>query len=239
MLEWIKMCSKLQNYTFFNVQVREPYDMAVRESLVAPSIVAGHFVYLSEYAKNLSAMGHNYPAWIQVLRQPAERTISHFYYALYGDRSVPDKIRLAQEYPNITLEKCIAENFENGHSLCRKNTQTTYLCGRQVTSSHPLTRDDLIRAKHNLEYSYAAFGLTEHLDLTRQYFAGIFPEYFVYPLTVERMRANDKKEYVSQSLYKRIVAFNHLDEELYKFALTLFEKRIKEWRRDIKIDKNM
>ncbi len=53
------------------------------------------------------------------------------------------------------------------------------------------------------------------------------------------MLANDKKEYVSHSLYKRIVAFNHLDEELYKFALTLFEKRIKEWRRDIKIDKNM
>ncbi len=85
-------------------------------------------------------------------------------------------------------------------------------------------------AKYNLERTFAAFGITEQLDLTREYFAAMFPEYFVFPLQISGMRVTEKKGEVSQSLYKQIQAFNNLDEELYKFAVTLFEKRIKEWR---------
>ncbi len=60
--------------------------------------------------------------------------------------------------------------------------------------------------------------------------SGAYELYFVYPLQINRMRVTSNKGEPSQSLYKQIQAFNNLDEELYKFAVTLFEKRIKQWR---------
>ncbi len=190
-------------------------------------MVIGHFYYPSKLVSEKSSSGACALAWIQVLRAPAERTISYYYYLLYGNRKEVDKTRLANLYPNVTLEKCINEYFFSGHELCTKNEQTRYLSG---SISKTLSNEDLILAKYNLEQTYAAFGITEQLDLTREYLAAMFPEYFVYPLQVTRMRVTSNKGEPSQSLYKQIQAFNNLDEELYKFAVTLFEKRIKQWR---------
>ncbi len=234
-MEWIKKSNENRNHTFVNLYspltTRTPssiYTKGIKDATRKPTFVLGHFYYPSELVRNISALGACTLAWIQVLRVPAERTISFYYYALQGsDRKESDTRRLANMYPNITLEKCINEYFATGNELCFKNDQTRYLSG---SISATLNNKDLIVAKYNLEHTYAAFGITEQLDLTREYFAAMFPEYFVFPLQITNQRVAENKGEVSQSLYKQIQAFNDLDEELYKFAVTLFEKRIKAWR---------
>ncbi len=226
------MSHKYRNYTLSSLYSplagtsKSEYTKEIIAATRKPTMVIGHFSYPRELFSNISASGACPLAWIQVLRMPAEQTISYYYFSLYGNRPEVQKVRVTKLYPNVTLEKCINEYFSSGHELCLKNEQTRYLSG---SISKTLSNNDLKMAKYHLEHIYAAFGITEQLDLTREYFASKFPEYFVFPMQVNRVKINENKGEVSESLYKQIQAFNHLDEELYKFAVTLFEKRIKDW----------
>lgn len=168
-------------------------------------------------------------AWIQILRKPSERTVSEFYYKLFGERPATEKAKLHNKYPNITLEKCLRQSLPGKeHPLCLKNLQTRYIAGTEAVSA--LNDTELLAlARYRLEHEFAAFGITEMMEETKVHFARVFPDFFssFEELLIDPKRVNEEKKLPSARLLRNLEAFNNLDESLYKFAVELFKKRAK------------
>jgi hypothetical protein len=121
-----------------------------------PLAIAGHLVF---GLRDVLPPGARY---LTILRDPVERTLSHYAY-LVAPRDPAERPHglLARETPyrsDLTLEECLADP-----RYLPDNLQTRMLVARR-SPFEDLPADALERAKEHLRHRFAFVGVTERLD---------------------------------------------------------------------------
>jgi hypothetical protein len=156
--------------------------------------------------------------YVTLLRDPAERTISHYYFVLrepthYLYHRVTDARMTLGDY----LLSGVAPELDNG--------QTRYLSGALDLPFGACNRTHLAAAKQNLRRHFAALGLVERFDesllLIRRRLGWGSVYYISQNVAPDRARAETLTRY-EQAAIERV---NALDYELYDYACLLFEEQ--------------
>ena len=175
-------------------------------------LIKGHFHFgLHEFLPQK----YNY---VTMLRDPTERVISLYYYI----RSSPDHYLHKQLMSNqMTLEEFVSsgilKNTDNG--------QTRFISGQKKLEFGSTSQDNLDIAKDNLS-KMAVVGTLENFDealiLIKKTFG--WKNIFYTRQNITKSRLSQKE--ISQSTLETIVQYNHLDQELYKYAQSLLKQQI-------------
>jgi hypothetical protein len=165
--------------------------------------------------------------YITILRDPAERIVSHYYYA----RRIPSHYL----HPYIAKGMTLAEYAGSGISAELDNGQVRLLAGhdRDVPCG-ACTRGMLEIAQRNVAEHFAVAGLTERFDESLVLMAIELgwqwtPYYFNRNVTRGKPIANQ----IDPVALKAIKEANALDFELYDWAAQRFQERIKSRLEDV------
>ncbi|EDV23527.1 uncharacterized protein TRIADDRAFT_58255 [Trichoplax adhaerens] len=176
-----------------------------------------HFYYSTIY--NLSY------TYINMVRDPLDRYLSHYYYQRYGDRP-KEKLKEMRNLGqfNESLQDC----FQQQHQGCELNVMTRFFCGYDKYCALGNQRA-LRQAKRNILTNYAVIGLLEEWDLSSQLFRKILPNFFTQineKISRYKVNKNRKNEPLSPGLIKSIKEANQADYKLYRFIKQLFWTRV-------------
>jgi len=122
-----------------------------------PALYHGHFPFL-----DFTRFGLGQPMYINVVRDPLERFISHYYFVRYGDTYLPNKVRKYQG-DTKTFDDCV----HDGDSACdakRLWVQVPYFCGSSPECWEPASKRALQKAKANVAERYFLVGITDEID---------------------------------------------------------------------------
>ena len=121
-----------------------------------PGIFHGHFPFVS-----FIPMGFPQPLYINIVRDPLERLVSHYYFLRYGDTYLPNKIRKKQG-DKTTFDECVIKK----QSDCNPEKlwiQIPYFCGSDPDCWKPGNKAALHRAKRNVINYYFLVGTTDRI----------------------------------------------------------------------------
>jgi len=189
-----------------------------------PSLYHGHFAYFDPKKIGVDVN----PSFINLVRKPLDRLVSHYYFLRYGDDVLVNKVR-AKEGDTTTFDECV----ERGQADCDPKKmwlQIPFFCGTAPQCWDPGSEWALAQAKSNLVNKYAVVGVTEEMDSFVQVLEFLFPTFF-----------KGATEFLQQSGKAHIKKTRHKDEiseetinkmknnkiwkmenEFYKFALRNF-----------------
>lgn len=166
-------------------------------------------------------MSHTY---INLLREPIKRFISHYYYARSPKRW-PEKLRRlkALGHWNVTLLQCLEKQYEG----CKWNVMTRFFCGPEAFCKTGNGRA-LSQAKYNMANYYSSIGVLEYLKEFIEVLHKRLPKFVIKPsnhLGKTFVTMGVKKTPLSSDVMARVVQANQADIELYNYAKTLFSKQ--------------
>lgn len=157
--------------------------------------------------------------YITMLRNPAQRVISHYYYVL----------RTPNHYlhETVTANKMSLEDYIRSQITTELNNgQTRLLSGANKVHAGLCSSEDLQAAKKHLEENFAVVGLSEKFDesllLLKQALNWRTPFYRSENITKNKQTTKNDLS----SLLKMIKEYNELDFELYRFAQERFETEL-------------
>ena len=163
--------------------------------------------------------------YINLLREPVARFISHYYYCRSSFRW-PIKLKQlkARGHFNVTIEECLERQLEG----CTWNHMTRFFCGPYAFCKTGNVQA-LARAKDNMLYYYASVGVMEYINEFTAVLHKRLPD-FVLDVPQAGMQKTFvtkgvKKKPIKESTMKRIKNVNSADIELYEFAKDLFFKQ--------------
>jgi len=190
--------------------------------------------------------------FITILRHPVARFASEYLHAKRGatwfykhkcgkGEMSPDQVPPCYDgyyeqksWPDLTFEKFISCPYNQGI-----NRQTIMLadltlidCYKNMRNLKQSHKDTLLAsAKFNLLKRFANFAINEYLSESQTLLEHQLGRKFLEPFQGkdnERMKSGDLVTYIfkNKKLYDRVVELNHLDMELYKYALELFSSRL-------------
>jgi hypothetical protein len=169
-------------------------------------------------------------AYFTFLREPIDRTISHFYFIAQNKNHT--LYNLIQEQ-----KMGIKEYLEAGLDPMLFNAHTRLLSG--VWDNNPAgtcTTDDLRMAKENLKAHIKVIGLTERFDESLLLLRQAFGWHSIYYIPQNVTSNRPKKDELDQETLMAIENANELDLELYEYALPLFEEQIERYGPDFTRD---
>lgn len=178
-------------------------------------ILKGHMAYgLHEYLPGSSA-------YITMLREPIDRTISFFYFVRQDPKHYHyDFIKTR----NLSLE----EYLESKISIMMDNTQVRLISGVWDEPRHgECTTETLEEAKRNLRENFAVVGLTERFDESLLLLKKAFGWHDIYYIRQNVTSNRPKKSELSPSTLRTLEKHNQLDMELYQYATLLFEEQLR------------
>lgn len=166
--------------------------------------------------------------YINILRHPVSRIISHFYYMREETLRSKEKLEEFKKrgYWNESILNCIIDQHEG----CEDNLMTRFLCGR---NSYCKTGSEkaLNRAKFNMDTYYTSIGIFENLPLTLRILEKRLPKFFTRTnknATLNKVRVNTHKPRINDAAIKNfILKHNKADMELYNYALKRFNDEIR------------
>ena len=185
-------------------------------------VYSGHFYFRSNLKiKQLYT-------YINQVREPFQRIVSHFHYMRYSKDRPKNRIREMMETGefNETLSEC----FEKQHRGCENNVMTRFFCGDEALCEKG-TAKAVELAKYNMKHYYAAIGLTENFNLYLKLLRKRLPRYFRLSQFIPHEKpggydgATVRK--VPSKLKERIKKANAADYEIYHYARTLFYEQLK------------
>ena len=219
--------STVENIVFDQYGFKDVYRFhSVRESRITQVQKLNHnslaqykaAVAIGEYGLHQLFKGSWHP--FTILREPISRITSHYNFV----KNTPDHFFYAK------AQKLSFEGYLNEYpTIEMDNGQTRLLAGLdlnyEVDDYQLTTNEDLLKAQDHLENQFAAFGIMEQFDLSLVHFAKVFNWKFpVYQKKNVFRKAKEKPGTSTKSLIKQK---NQLDIELYEFANSLFQRRIK------------
>jgi len=164
--------------------------------------------------------------YITFLRDPIERTLSHYYRLMSMHRSSP--------FPGLTGEPTLEQMLEEREFLY-DNLQTRMLSGL-AEPFDDVTDEMLEQAKENLDTGFAAFGLTDRFDeslVLLKHRLGLRSVMYVSKrLTTTRPRTAESKAELTPVAER----FNAYDIELYRWAAKRFDETIAQQGTDFAVD---
>lgn len=184
------------------------------------------FVVAHFYFRKVVHIKRNY-TYINLLREPVERFISHYHYARSPLRW-PKKLKRLKKLGqwNESIEDCL----EKQHDGCKWNVMTRFFCGPEPFCKNGGEKA-LQRAKFNLEHYYASVGVLEHLKEFVKVLHKRLPGFVMDSSGVLGRKFVTKgvsKKPLSDTVMAKIVNVNNADIELYNFAKKLFLKEANE-----------
>ncbi len=162
--------------------------------------------------------------YVTMLRNPVDRMVSHYYYA----RRIPDHY-LYDAVHSMSLREYV-ETSGGGISLEMDNGQVRSIAGapHHLVEAGECSREMLDMAKRNLALRFDAVGILERFDESLLVFRRAFD--WRIPLYIRRNVTKDRpsvREIDDQTL-AIIEEHNRYDLELYRFAVELFDSRIRD-----------
>jgi hypothetical protein len=146
-------------------------------------------------------------SYITMLRDPVERIISTYYFALRRPKN-----HMHEKVKNMSFTDFVIDETSNGISPL-VNHQTRFLSGKKIP--------DLEKAIENIHEYYTVVGLTEMFDesifLMKKYLGWNDLEYSSSNVTSNRPKRNDLPDKAIEIIREK----NGLDYALYKYAKQL------------------
>lgn len=155
--------------------------------------------------------------YITLLRSPESRIVSHYYYVLshpghYLFNQVVGKKMTLLDYALSDL----SSELDNG--------QTRLISGLEEVEINKCNRDMLNTSIDNLQSNFLSFGITEKFDESLVLFQNKLGWTGVPCFKI--MNDSKKKRIIPPDVINKIRKRNHLDIELYNWALSQFDRQL-------------
>ncbi|OON24041.1 heparan sulfate 2-O-sulfotransferase [Opisthorchis viverrini] len=140
-----------------------------------PLLLHGHFVFL-DFAQLGSTLQ---PTYLNMIRDPLERLVSHYYFLRFGDDFRPNVIRKRMKHSDRqqTFDDCVV----NGGLDCQPKdlwVQVPFFCGHAAYCRIPGNPEALETAKRRVAEDYLLVGLTEEFDEFVTLLEKLLPRFF-------------------------------------------------------------
>ncbi|XP_071096729.1 heparan sulfate 2-O-sulfotransferase 1-like [Haliotis cracherodii] len=189
-----------------------------------PALYHGHVAFI-----DFSSLGLlKKPIYINMVRNPLDRLVSHYYFLRYGDDVNPAKER-KHTGDNETFDECVSRNGE-GCDLKHLWLQIPFFCGQSAQCWVPGSKWALEQAKHNLVHHYLVVGVTEELGDFIAVLEATLPRMFLGAVqlfnsgSMSHRRKTTKKIVPKPETLARIQqsATWRMENEFYVFAVEQF-----------------
>lgn len=188
------------------------------ESRMAPRVLYGHQAFgLHEHVPRRSE-------YLTFLRDPVERTISHYYHVRSEKTHY---LHRAVVHLGMSLEEYIENPFRTAEL---DNAQTRMLASPALERAQAVgdaQRSLLESAKDNLENAFCFVGLTERFDESMVILSDMLGWNRVPTYLPARVSTSKPKGEVSEKIRSRIRELNPLDVELYEHVRQRFEAQVR------------
>jgi len=194
-----------------------------------PSLYHGHFAYfpLSRLGGHLNTRSSVF--WINLVRKPLDRLVSHYYFLRYGDDVLTSKVR-AKEGDTTTFDSCV----EKAGPDCDPRKlwlQVPFFCGHSPQCWEAGSEWALGQAKANLVSQYLVVGVTEDLDSLVQVLEILLPQFFKggsHFLTESgksHIKKTRHKDEISPETIEKLKSSKiwKMEDNFYNFALKHFQ----------------
>ncbi|XP_032240182.2 uronyl 2-sulfotransferase isoform X2 [Nematostella vectensis] len=185
------------------------------------------FVFIAHfYFRSRLKRLHYSHTYINQVRDPVRRVISHYFYLHRSQERPLNRIRKMKKsgFINETLEECLAKQ----HPGCESNLMTRFFCGK-----HSFCRSGsnkaLSKAKHNISRYYASVGLLEHFSLYLRVLNKRLPEFVsvVDNLQAKKVNRFYNESKISKKTIQVIRKMNSADIKLYEYIQKRFWRQVK------------
>ncbi|XP_037790496.1 heparan sulfate 2-O-sulfotransferase pipe-like [Penaeus monodon] len=185
------------------------------------SFTSRHFFFEHMTYLNFSRVGFWEPTWINVVRHPVKRYISHYYF----------------KGPNQTLDVCIGTGrcyFK--HGKYRIPSQISYFIGYNPISKLKLNARALQMAKHVVEKVFVVIGIQEELDNTLLVFEHLLPNFFGGATKIEYKNWNIQasKPPTSNKTLAILQRLLKVDIEFYDYLKQRFHRQLEGVREQLR-----
>lgn len=189
-----------------------------------PTFYHGHFAYFDPRRVGVDVI----PIFINLVRKPLDRLVSHYYFLRYGDDVLVNKVR-AKEGDTTTFDECV----EAGQPDCDPKKlwiQIPFFCGTAPQCWDPGSEWAIAQAKHNLVSKYMIVGVTEELDSFVEVLEELIPRFFSGAMQfldqsgkshIKRTRHKDEVSEKTRHRMKNTKIWK-MENEFYNFALKNF-----------------
>jgi hypothetical protein len=179
----------------------------------------GHMFFgLHEYLSQLST-------YITLLRDPVERTISHYYMILENPMDIFHKEVTSN---HMSLKDFVCSDLSD-RIVTLKNGQTKLLAGMEADAAvnfEKRSSDILELAKINLKEHFIVAGLQERFDENLMLLRRVFKWRNVFYIRMGGDKPRPKKKDIPRETLNIIEKYNELDIELYKYAKERFDEQV-------------
>ncbi|XP_063588962.1 uncharacterized protein LOC134766136 [Penaeus indicus] len=177
------------------------------------SFTSRHFFFEHMSYFNFSRVGFWEPTWINVVRHPVKRYISHYYF----------------KGPKQTLDVCIGTgkcDFKHGKN--RIPAQISYFIGYNPISKLKLNARALQMAKQVVERVFVVIGIQEELDNTLLVLQHLLPNFFggATELEYKNWNIQASKPPTSNKTLAVLQRWLKVDIEFYEYLKQRFHKQL-------------
>ncbi len=155
--------------------------------------------------------------YVTLLRDPSLREVSQYYYRKRLD---------SHPLHEIARRASRQEYFEAVPAYHVDNRQVRMVSGQG--DSGDVTAQSLARAKENLVSRITAFGLTERFHESLALMSRVLGWSKLTYVVRNRTHNRPADQDVGEDMLASVAALNRYDDQLYQFAASLFEQRLKE-----------
>ncbi|KJH42886.1 heparan sulfate 2-O-sulfotransferase [Dictyocaulus viviparus] len=195
-------------------------------SVRKPAFYHGHVAFI-----DFQRFGLQNPIYINIVREPLERLLSHYYFLRFGD-NFRVGLKRSRAGNNETFDECMIRGGRDC-DMRQMWLQIPYFCGQHYFCTVVGSRDALDHAKRNLINKYLIVGISEQIRDFIALLECLIPHFFNGALkhfdSLSESRAhlrNTKRKFPPSnhtlSLIRKSEAYQ-LEKEFYEFAKEEFK----------------
>ena len=163
--------------------------------------------------------------YINQVREPIRRVISHYYYMRSSKRP---RHRIKRFFKSKEFNETLEECFIKQHKGCESNVMTRFFCGVHSFCKTGSAKA-LERAIYNIKHFYGVVGLLEQYGAYIHMLHKRFPNFFPAIKSPNSARIKSNPNYnandVSDDLKQMLIKANWADIKLYEFIEQNFRKQ--------------